>query len=410
MAVVVEPKRQRGQEEHETGAAAEPLPSVERVEVSVCRVPTDSPESDGTATWDYTDVVLVRAKAGGVTGLGWTYAAAAAAGVVSDVLADVVTGLPAAAIERAWQAMARAVRNVGWPGIAASAISAVDVALWDLKAKLLGLPLVELMGPVREEVPVYGSGGFTSYDVSRLTDQLGGWVAQGIGRVKMKIGRDPAADPARVAAARGAIGEAAELFVDANGAYGRKQALAMAQRFASESAVTWFEEPVSSDDLEGLRLLRDRAPATMDVAAGEYGYTPGYFRRMLDAGAVDCLQADATRCGGFTGFLKAAALCEASHLPLSAHCGPQLHAHVGCCAQPVRHVEYFHDHARIDGILFAGALTPVRGALRPTAAGRATASSWTSRPPPATRGERARAPRRFHGTGRRPGIAKPLPW
>ena len=243
------------------------------------------------------------------------------------------------------------------------AIAAVDNALWDLKAKLLGLPLVTLLGAVRESVPVYGSGGFTSYTDTQLREQLGGWVGAGIARVKMKVGREPGRDPARVRVAREAIGDA-QLFVDANGAYGRKQALALAQVFA-DLGVTWFEEPVSSDDLDGLRLLRDRAPAGMDIAAGEYGYDLIYFRRMLEAGAVDVLQADATRCAGITGFMRAAALCEAFELPLSAHCAPSLHAHPGCAATPLRHIEYFHDHVRIERMLFDGALTPEHGALRP---------------------------------------------
>ena len=342
-----------------------PLPLVQRLETAVYRIPTDSPESDGTATWDNTDLIVVRVDAGGIVGLGWTYAAAAAGGIVNDLLAPHVVGRSPADIEGAWQAMARAVRNAGRPGVCATAISAVDVALWDLKARLLGLPLVDLLGAVRQAVPIYGSGGFTSYDLSQLKAQLGGWASQEIRSVKMKIGREPAADPTRVAAAREAIGDGCQLFVDANGAYTRKQALAMAEQFAGEAEVTWFEEPVSSDDLEGLRLLRDRMPGTIDVAAGEYGYTPGYFRRMLQAGAVDCLQADATRCGGFTGFLKTAALCEAFHVPLSAHCAPQLHAHVGCCAEAVRHIEYFYDHARISDLLFEGALKPIEGSLTP---------------------------------------------
>jgi len=244
------------------------------------------------------------------------------------------------------------------------AISAVDTALWDLKARLLNLPLVRLFGQVHDGVNIYGSGGFTSYTNQQLAEQLAGWAEQGILRVKMKIGRDPAADVERVWIARDAIGSQTELFVDANGAYSRKLALRQAEAFA-QSSVRWFEEPLSSDDLEGLRLIRDRAPAAMDIAAGEYGYDSWYFRRMLDAGAVDVLQADATRCAGFTGFLQAAVLCEAHHLPLSAHCAPTLHVHVGCAAIPLRHVEYFHDHVRIENMLFDGVPQPRHGKLYP---------------------------------------------
>ena len=215
------------------------------------------------------------------------------------------------------------------------AISAVNSALWDLKARLLNVPLVTLLGAVREAVPLYGSGGFTTYTPQQLRDQLGGWAAQGFKRVKMKIGTDPtdryrkgARQPAKLSAPE------VELFVDANGAYSRKQALAFAEAF-TEYGVTWFEEPVSSDDLEGLRLIRDRAPAGMDIAAGEYGYDPFYFRRMLDAEAVDVLQADATRCLGISGFLKVGALCEARPIPMSAHCGPSIHAHP-CCSSARR--------------------------------------------------------------------------
>jgi len=337
---------------------------IERVEVAAYRVPTDAPESDGTIAWDSTTLVLVEATGGGETGLGYSYADKATAELIRESLADVVQGRDAMAVPGAWSAMVEAIRNLGRPGIASMAVSAVDAALWDLKARLLGLPLVTLLGAVRDAAPVYGSGGFTSYSIERLKDQLGGWVAAGIPRVKMKIGRDPSADLGRVRAAREAIGTDAELFVDANGAYARKQALAQANRFA-ELGVSWFEEPVSSDDLEGLRLLRDRAPASMEIAAGEYGYDLPYFRRMLEAGAVDVLQADATRCGGITGFLRVGALCEARSLPLSAHCGPSIHAHPACSLPSFRHLEFFHDHDRIEHMLFDGALTPEGGALRP---------------------------------------------
>ena len=341
------------------------LIQIEKLEVALYRVPTDQPESDGTLSWDHTDLVMVTAAAGDEKGFGWSYASRAAADFILDVLRDGVLGHSALAIEGVWQEMNRRLRNVGRPGAGAMAVAAVDTALWDLKAKLLDLPLLDLFGAVREAVPIYGSGGFTSYSDQQLAEQLSGWAASGITRVKMKVGRDAPRDIHRVHAARKAIGNSVELFVDANGGYTRKQALAQAQKFAEEAAVTWFEEPRPSDDLEGLRLLRDRAPAGMDIAAGEYGDTPDYFHRMLAADAVDCLQADVTRCGGFTGFLKVAALCDASQMPLSAHCAPQLHAGISCAVHAIRHVEYFHDHVRIERMLFDGILEPKNGALHP---------------------------------------------
>ncbi len=313
---------------------------IDRIDVSSYAIPTDRPESDGTLAWDSTTLVLVEVTAGHRRGLGYTYADRATAELVKSKLAPLLVGHDAFAISGAWETMVRSVRNLGSRGIAAMAISAVDTALWDLKARLLDLPLLDLLGAVRGSVPAYGSGGFTSYSIEELSEQLAGWVDQGFTRVKMKIGRHPEHDATRVASARAAIGDGAELFVDANGAYDRKQALAFAEVFA-RYGVTWFEEPVSSDDLEGLRLVRDRGPAGMHVAAGEYGYMPVYFERMLAAGAVDVLQADATRCLGITGFLGVAALCLARSLPLSAHCAPQLHAHLGCSLPSLQHVEYF---------------------------------------------------------------------
>jgi len=338
--------------------------AIERIEVSTHTVPTDFPESDGTLEWNSTTLVLVRSYGGNEKGLGYTYADTATATLIRDLLSEVVSGQDAMAPASSWNAMVSRTRNLGRPGIVSMAVSAVDISLWDLKARLLNLPLITLLGAVRKSVPVYGSGGFTSYSEEQLQRQLAGWVEQGITRVKMKIGRAPAADPERVQAARAAIGPVVELFVDANGAYSRKQALELAEKFADLN-VSWFEEPVSSDDLEGLRLLRDRAPAGMDIAAGEYGYEASYFQRMLAAGAVDVLQADATRCGGITGFLQAAALCEAHHIPLSAHTAPSVHTHLGCAVTPLRHLEYFHDHVRIESMFFDGVHAPVNGELSP---------------------------------------------
>jgi L-alanine-DL-glutamate epimerase-like enolase superfamily enzyme len=261
--------------------------------------------------------------------------------------------------------MTHAVRNLGRPGVSSMAVAAVDTALWDLKARLLDVPLCKLFGMAHEAVPVYGSGGFTSYPVAVLQKQLADWVAEGIPRVKMKIGTHPEDDLDRVRAARDAVGPKADLFVDANGAYTRKQALELAARFRDDAAVSWFEEPVSSDDLAGLRLVRDRAPAGMEIAAGEYGYDVGYFRRMLEAGAVDVLQADVTRCAGITELLRVGGLCRAHGLPMSLHCGPAIHLHPGLALERLAHLEYFHDHVRIEHLLFDGVLEPREGALHP---------------------------------------------
>jgi L-alanine-DL-glutamate epimerase-like enolase superfamily enzyme len=348
-----------------TTTAAVVRAPVEEVEVSAFTVPTDAPEGDGTLAWDATTIVVVHVYGAGEWGLGYTYADVATAKLIESKLGPIVQRADALDPPAAWSAMVRAIRNLGRPGIASMAIAAVDVALWDLKSRLLRLPLCKLLGMAHDRVAVYGSGGFTTYSLDLLERQLGGWVAQGIPRVKMKIGSVPDDDPERVRVAREAIGSDTELFVDANGAYQRKQALALAARLRESAQVSWFEEPVSSDDLEGLRLLRDRAPEGMAIAAGEYGYDLPYFQRMLEAGAVDVLQADVTRCAGITELLRVGALCHARSMPLSLHCGPAIHLHPGLALEQLIHVEYFHDHARIEHLLFDGVVEPTDGALVP---------------------------------------------
>jgi L-alanine-DL-glutamate epimerase-like enolase superfamily enzyme len=338
---------------------------ITRLDVAAHTIPTDAPESDGTLEWDSTTIVLVRAWAADVAGLGYTYTHDAAARLIEDKLAPLVRGRDLEDIPALWERLAQELRNVGRPGIGFMALSAVDIALWDLKARLLDLPLVELLGARRDEAPIYGSGGFTSYSLDRLRRQLAGWVEDGIPRVKIKVGRSPGDDSRRLDVAREAIGEATELYVDANGAFEHEDALSWAQRYAREWGITWFEEPVTSADFEGLRLVRQRAPAGLDVAAGEYAFVPADFHNLLEAEAVDCLQIDVTRCGGITGFLRAAQLADHYGIDISAHCAPQASAHVACAVPRFRHIEYFHDHVRIERMLFDGVLEPEHGALRP---------------------------------------------
>ncbi|AUG81693.1 mandelate racemase [Kitasatospora sp. MMS16-BH015] len=345
------------------------MSAVERIGARVYTVPTDDPEGDGTLTWDSSTLVLVEAVSGPHTGLGWTYGAAATAAVVRQELARLVTGRDAHDTSGAQEAMGRAVRNTGRPGLVAGAISAVDLALWDLRGHLLGLPLATLLGGAPRPVAVYGSGGFTTYSAERAARQLRYWTAgQGIPRVKIKIGESwggcERRDLERVRAARAVIGDEVELYTDANGGYRRKQAVRVGAALAEEG-VLWYEEPVSSDDPAGLAEVR--AAVRPDVTAGEYGYDPAAFARMVPV--VDCLQADATRCGGLTGWLRAAALAQAYNLDVSAHCAPHLHAHAAAAVPNCRHLEWFHDHVRVERLLFDGTLDPGGGTVTPGADG-----------------------------------------
>jgi L-alanine-DL-glutamate epimerase-like enolase superfamily enzyme len=343
------------------------VPAVERVDVSTYTIPTDAPEGDGTLLWDSTTVVVVQVRVGATVGTGWTYGPPAVGAVVASELAPLVVSTDPMDLGGTVAHLHRQARNMTTSGVVGYAISAVDVALWDLKARLLDLPLHHLLGAVRRSVPVYGSGGFVTYDEGQLRDQLSGWVAaQRIPRVKIKIGQDWGTrtdrDLARIGAARSVIGPDVELYVDANGAYTAKQAIRL-MADAAEANVTWLEEPVSSQDLAGLREVR-RA-VTADVAAGEYVPDVYEARRLCAAGAVDCLQLDASRCGGITEFLRGAAVAASYGLDVSAHCGPHLHAAV-CAAVPnARHIEWFHDHVRIESMLFDGTLDPAGGTIAP---------------------------------------------
>ncbi|HEY4349922.1 MAG TPA: enolase C-terminal domain-like protein [Paraburkholderia sp.] len=338
---------------------------ITRIAADAYTIPTDAPEADGTFEWHSTTLVVAEVEAADVSGLGYTYSDASVATLIRHTLADALKGEDASDVQRLWLQMQRRVRNLGRDGIAATAISALDCALWDLHAKRLNVPLVKLLGQSRGHVPVYGSGGFTTYTDAQMREQLSRWVDDdGCRWVKIKIGSDPARDLARTQCARDAIGGDAGLFVDANGAFDPKTALRFAKAFAGLD-VQWFEEPVSSDDLVGLAAIRYAAPPGMRIAAGEYGYTTDYFRRMLEQEAVDVLQADASRCGGVTGFIRAAHLADAFHVPLSAHCAPALHLHAAAAVPGLCHQEWFHDHVRIESMLFDGAPRAANGSIAP---------------------------------------------
>ena len=337
---------------------------IKAVKVSAFTVPTDFPESDGTLDWTTLTLVLVEITAAGKTGIGFTYADLATAKLIEEKFSHLLINADPMDIQCQSEKMRHSCRDLGQGGIVGMAVSAVDIALWDLKARILGLPLVSLLGKLREGIPVYASGGFTSYPIPRLQKQLGDWANQGILQVEMKVGQVPGQDVHRVRCAREAIGDQVELFIDASGAYARKEALAMANDFAFYG-VRWFKEPVASDDWEGLHFLRNNAPGGMAIVAGQHGSGPSHFQKMLSANTVDILQADATRCGGITGFLKVAALCEAHSIPLSSHGSPLIHVHPGCALPPIHLLDYFHDYVRIEQLFFDGFIQPSNGLLEP---------------------------------------------
>ncbi len=331
---------------------------IDDVTTAVYRFPTEHPEADGTLSWDATTTVTATVVAGSHEGLGWTYSTAAAAQIIVDHLLPAIAGRDALDIPGCWSAMHRACRNLGTTGVVMQAISAVDIALWDLKARILGTPAAQLLGRARDRVPVYGSGGFTSLTDEQLADQVREWSDAGCRAMKIKIGQswgtDIPRDVVRIGAFRELAGPDVELMVDANGGYTSGQARRVGA-VLDEMAVRWFEEPVSSDDLGGLAVVR--AAVRCDVAAGEYA--ADVYTAAALCPVVDCLQLDVTRCGGYTGFLRGAAIAQAHNVQVSGHCAPALHAPVASAVPNLRHVEWFIDHARLEPLLVDG-VPPVR--------------------------------------------------
>ena len=338
--------------------------AIKNIRVYAYTIPTDYPETDGTLEWNSTTLVLVEIEGGGKKGIGYTYGDLSAARLIDKNFRELLVGKDALQLPATLPAITNITRNNGNCGITSMAISAVDCALWDLKAKILDMSLASLLGIVHSKILVYGSGNFTSYPTDKLQEQFSNWTDKGIQYIKMKIGRKPDEDIDRVKAVREAIGKNTRLFVDANGAYSVNQAIEKAGELA-ELGVTWFEEPVSSEDLEGLRNVQQNVPPGMNITAGEYGYNLEYFKKMIAAGAVNIIQADATRCGGISGFLKAGYLCEANHIPFSFHCAPALHMQAATALPSFYIGEYYHEHVRIEQLLFDGVKQPVNGYLQP---------------------------------------------
>jgi L-alanine-DL-glutamate epimerase-like enolase superfamily enzyme len=260
------------------------------------------------------------------------------------------------------------VRGFGRKGVAFSAISSIDIALWDLKARFFDVPLYRLLGPFTDSVPIYGSGGWTSFTEDELVREQVGYVERGIPRIKMKVAKDfghaEAEDLRRLAAVRKAVGDDVEIYVDANNGFYAKQAIGFARRMA-EYDVRWFEEPVLADDIAGLAAIA-RA-IDIPVATGEHEYTKYGFKELITQGGADIVQPDVGRVGGVTEWLKVAHLAHAFNLPVAPHAVQLVHLHLACCTPNLKVVEYLGVSEETDRIMFTEFPQPKNGMWSPYA-------------------------------------------
>ncbi|MFW6174336.1 MAG: mandelate racemase/muconate lactonizing enzyme family protein [Chloroflexota bacterium] len=289
----------------------------------------------------------------GEEGLGVGTGHRAIRSVIENNLKDLLIGQDPFNIEKLWNDMFWRVRGYGRKGVAFQAISTLDIGLWDLKAKALGVPLYRLLNPYWERVPVYGSGGWTNYSESELVKEQTGYVERGFPRVKMKVGKDfgqsEREDVTRLEAVRKAVGDDVEIYVDANNGYYAKQAIRMARVF-EQYGVAWFEEPVLADDIEG--LARIAAAIDIPVATGEHEYTKYGFKELVSRGGADIVQPDVGRVGGITEWIKAASLAHAFNLPVAPHAVQLVHLHCSMATPNLKVVEYLGSAEKNDRFFY----------------------------------------------------------
>ena len=302
----------------------------------------------------------------GTEGLGIGQASPGVRQVIEAELKEVLIGQNPFDIERLWQDMFWRVRAYGRKGVALCALSAVDIGLWELKAKALGLPLYKLLGPYADSVPIYGSGGWTNLTEEELVAEMAGFVEQRIKRVKMKVGKDfgrsEREDLRRVAAVRKAVGNDVALYVDANNGYYPKQAIYMAREF-ERFQVGWLEEPVLADDIQGLAEVR-RA-TSIPVAAGEHEYTKYGFRDLIARGGADIVQPDVRRVGGVTEWMKVAHMAHSFNLPVAPHAAQVVHLHLACATPNLKAVEYMNTALEGDRVWYTEFPEPKEGMWSP---------------------------------------------
>lgn len=267
----------------------------------------------------------------GAEGLGYTYTVGKTGGsallaMLRDDLTPMLLDQDPRCIERLWERMWWRLHYVGRGGIASFAISAVDVALWDLKAKLAGEPLWRLLGGHTNRAKVYAGGIDLNLTMEQLARQTDRNLQHGFRAIKMKVGRDHLSeDVQRVAEMRKLLGPEFPLMVDANMRWTVEQAIRASRAFA-EYDVYWLEEPTIPDDVDGNR--RVQSEGGLPVASGENLHTLYEFQKIIVGGGVSFPEPDLSNIGGVTGWLKVAHLAEAHNLPVTTHGVHDLHVHL----------------------------------------------------------------------------------
>lgn len=303
---------------------------IRKVSSELYRIPVHREMHDAIRHFSHMDVVFAHVETDdGLTGSGFTYSiiphgAREICSVIQNSFHDLLVGMDPRDHERVWNKMWRSVDWVGRGGIAVLAVAAVDIAIWDLKAKLAGMPLHRLLGGAKDRIPVYNTdGGWLNHTIDQLVEETKKIVAAGFRGTKIKVGKDdPAEDAERIAAVREVLGPHRNLMVDANERFTAAEATKRARMWEPYN-LFWFEEPLPAEDILGHATVR--AHTSIPIAIGESLFSRFQFRDYVAAGGASILQADACRCGGITEWLKIAHMADCHNMQVSPHFVMELH-------------------------------------------------------------------------------------
>jgi len=300
----------------------------------------------------------------GITGVSITYGGSLTKVLIEDTLKPMVIGEDPLNSERIWEKMYWATLQYGRRGAAISAISTVDIAIWDLKGKIFNLPVHRLLGGHRDTVPSYVTGVDLHYTNDELVEEVTDYVRSGFKMIKIKLGRkDPNEDLERVKLVREAIGPNIDLALDVNNGWSLHTAMRMAKKF-EEYDIYWLEEPILADEIENLaKLARE---TSIPIAVGENHYTKWEFRQLMEQGSAEVVQADIGKCGGVTEFIKIAAMADAYGLPICPHHTEYIDVALVAAVPNGLFHECVHEFFEPMGKLFINPIIPKNGEISPS--------------------------------------------